>query len=227
MEISFGAIDDLGVGRRARESELATLDRDGFVVVPALLGEADLATLRLEFERLVEKDPGSRRHELGNRRTKAPRDNAGFAVCWCHRVVLDAAAHLLGPTFQVGDVDLRDPEPGGGVQRLHPDHGDVPVPGITATWFLDAFTPQNGATRMLPRSHVEPPRASPVPIPGAEVPMEGEVVAIGPAGSLLVRDARLYHAGGRNSTKAMRRSAPVFFQHDIPEPASDPDAVSG
>jgi hypothetical protein len=59
--------------------------------------------------------------------------------------------------------------------------------------------------------------ASEIPIPGTETPIPGEVVAVGPAGSLLVRDARLFHAGGRNATKTHRRSAFVFFQHDIPD----------
>jgi len=133
-------------------------------------------------------------------------------------VVLDAAAHILGSTFEVGNVDLRDPNPGVGEQRLHPDHGATPVPGVTATWFIDAFAANNGATRVLPGSHRSgAPSGSEVPIPGTEVPTPGEVVAVGAAGSLLLRDARLFHAAGRNSTTGHRRSAFVFYQHDIPD----------
>lgn len=47
--------------------------------------------------------------------------------------------------------------------------------------------------------------------------MPGEEVATGPAGSVLLRDARLFHGGGRNATDNPRRSALVFFQHEIPE----------
>ncbi len=218
IEISLDGADELAVGRRATTGELAALDEHGFVVIPALLADAEVEPLQAEFERLVAGDERSTLHELGTRRTKATNDNDVFAVCWRHRVVLDAAAHVLGSTFPVGHVDLRDPVPGHGQQRLHPDHGPTPVPGITATWFLDAFTADNGATRLLSGSHRAPPPSSEVPIPGTEVPVADEVVVVGPLGSLLVRDARLFHAAGRNSTAGSRRSALVFYQHDIPVP---------
>ena len=161
------------MGRRATADELAALDERGFCVVPALLSDAEVKTLNTEFERLVAEDPESRRYELGTRRAKGDNDNDVFAVCWRHRVVLDAAMHTLGSTFEVGRVDFRDPSPSHGEQRHHPDHGPTPVPGITATWYLDAL-----------------------------------------------RDARLFHAGGRNTSGGPRRSAFVFYQHDIPDGVS-------
>jgi hypothetical protein len=218
LEIRLDRAEEIGVGRRATTEELAALDERGFVIVPALLADEDVDLLRAEFERLVAEDAQSRRHELGTRRAKATSDNDVFAPCWRNRVVLDAAAHILGSTFEVGNVDLRDPSPGYGEQRLHPDHGATPVVGVTATWFIDAFGADNGATRVLPGSHRSGALwGSEVPIPGTEVPIPGEVVVVGAAGSLLLRDARLFHAAGRNSTTGHRRSAFVFYQHDIPD----------
>jgi hypothetical protein len=218
LEIRVDRAGEIGVGRRATTNELAALDERGFVIVPALLADEDVDRMRTEFERLVAEDAQSRLQERGTRRAKVTSDNDVFAVCWRNRVVLDAAAHLLGSTFEVGKVDLRDPNPGYGEQRLHPDHGESPVPGVTATWFIDAFATDNGATRILPGSHRSgAPFGSEVPIPGTELPTPGEVVAVGPAGSLLLRDARLFHAAGRNSTTGHRRSAFVFYQHDIPD----------
>ena len=218
IEIRVDRVAEIALGRRATTGELAALDEHGFVVVPALLSRAEVDVLDAEFERLVAEDPQSRRHELGTRRAKGDNEDEAFAVCWRHRVVLDAAVHVLGSTFEVGRIDLRDPNPGHGEQRHHPDHGQTPVPGITATWYLDAFTADNGATRILPGSHRSGvPWATEIPIPGTEAPIPGEVIAVGPAGSLLLRDARLFHAAGRNSTKSPRRSAFVFYQHDIPD----------
>jgi hypothetical protein len=217
MKIRLDRREEIGLGRPATTDELAALDEQGFVVVPSLLPDAEVEMLTAEFERLVASDPQSMRHELGTRRAKAENDNDAFAVCWRHRVVLDAAVQILGSIFEVGRIDLRDPRPGCGEQRLHPDHGPTPVAGITATWFLDAFTADNGATRVMPGSHRSPPQATEVPIPDTETPVAGEGLAIGPAGSLLLRDARLFHAAGRNSTTRPRRSAFVFYQHDIPD----------
>lgn len=184
------------MGRSTASGGLTSgLDETGFVVVPALLSDAELEVLTSEFERLVAKDPDARRHELGTRRAHVGNENEVFALCWRHRAVLDATAHVLGPKFEVGGVDLRDPNPGYGQQRHHPDRGDTPVPGITATWFLDAFTEDNGATRVLPGSHLSAaPWGSNGEAPDADTRISGEVVAVGPAGSVLLRDARLLHA---------------------------------
>lgn len=218
LDIDVSRFDDVAVGRGATIDELSALDDQGFVVVPALLPEEEVGLLRAEFERLVVEDPQSKIKERGTRRAKGTNDNEVLAVCWRHRVVLDCAAHILGATFQCSLVDLRDPNPGCGEQRLHPDHGPTPVPGITATWFLDSFTDANGATRLLPGSHRSPPSSAEVPIPDTENPVAGEILALGPPGSLLVREARLFHAGGRNATTETRRSAFVFYQHELPDP---------
>jgi hypothetical protein len=216
FEIRDDRLEEIGIGRRATPEEIRALDEQGFVVIPELLTSADVEVLVTDFERLIATDPEARQHELGTRRTQARSDVDAFAICWRHRVVLDAASHLLGAVFQVGHVDLRDPTPGHGEQRLHPDHGPTPLPGVTATWFLDAWSDTNGATRVLPGSHHSPPVSSEVPIPATETPGPGEVVVVGPPGSLLLRDARLFHAAGRNVTTEPRRAALIFYQHDIP-----------
>lgn len=160
-------------------SELDALDDKGFVVVPSLLPDEQVKLARVEFERLVAEDSRSSTRERGTRRAKANDDNETLAVCWRHRVVLDCAAHLLGPTFDVSLIDLRDPDPG--------------------------------------CSHRSPPLSSEVPIPATENRVPGEIVALDPPGSLLVRDPRLF-PGRRNTTSETRRSAFVFYQHDLPEP---------
>jgi hypothetical protein len=218
LTIRADRIDEIARGRHVTAEELAALDQEGFVLLPALLSAEDVDLLGAAFDRLVAADPQSRLHELGTRRAKGENDDDALAVCWRHRALLGAAEHVLGSTFQVGHVDLRDPSPGHGEQRHHPDHGPTPVPGITATWYVDAFTVDNGATRVLPGSHRTGfPGAVEIPVPGTETPVPGEVSTTGPAGSLLLRDARLFHAGGRNTTEAPRRSAFVFCQHDIPD----------
>lgn len=218
LQVSMDRADEIACGRSALSDELMrALEDDGFVVVSAILSGAELDVLTSEFERLIATDPEARRHELGTRRTHVSNDNEAFAMCWRHRVAFDAAAHVLGPTFEVGGVDLRDPAPGYGQQRHHPDHGDVPVPGITATWYLDDFTEENGATRVLPGTHRSgAPWGPEGEAPKANTPIPGEVVAVGRAGSVLLRDARLFHAAGQHRTGHARRSALVFYQHDIP-----------
>ena len=205
--LSPSVVDSIAVGRGASADELAALDRDGYVVVPSLLDDDEVAALADGFERLLALDAQATRHELGTRRTHATNDDPVFAVCWRHRVAIDAAAHVIGSdTFEVGHVDLRDPRPTHGEQALHGDHGDDPVAGLTVTWFIDPFTVDNGATLVVPGSHHG--------AAGDAVPV------IGPAGSVLLRDARLLHGGAHNDTSGTRRSALVFYQRDMPPPTS-------
>jgi hypothetical protein len=213
VDVRAEELDALALGDRgATAGELAALDVLGYVVVPEVLSAVELERLRGEFERLVAGDPDARTHELGTRRARSTNDNEIFAVCWRHRIVLDAAAHLLGPRFQAGHGDLRDPEPGGGVQAFHPDHGEERVPGLTVTWFLDDVTEANGPTRLVPGSHLRSTRPAGA---GRKDPVDGELPAVGPAGSVLLRDARLYHGAARNLTRGSRRAVLAFFQHDL------------
>jgi hypothetical protein len=211
MEIRRAEIDGLPLGRRGlRADEIAHLDEEGFVVIPSLLHQREIDPLIVEFEQRMADEPTAHTEERGCRRAVAVGDV--FDVCWRHRAVLDAATHILGDHFQVGGVGLRDAQPGGGHQKLHPDYGATPAIGLVATWFFDDFTIENGATRVLPGSHrstVAPPGA------GNLEPVAGEVIAVGLAGSVLLRHAYLFHAGGRNATDAPRRAGLVFFLHEL------------
>lgn len=113
-EITLSGVNELALGRHASTEELTALDERGYVVVPALLSEDDVERLRTEFDRLVAEDPRAKVDELGTLRAKGTIDNEALALCWRHRVVLESAAHVIGTTFHVSQVHLRDPNPGNG-----------------------------------------------------------------------------------------------------------------
>jgi ectoine hydroxylase-related dioxygenase (phytanoyl-CoA dioxygenase family) len=102
----------------------------------------------------------------------------------------------------------RDPLAGHGAQGLHMDDlprasGD-PWALLTALWLLDDFSADNGATRLVPGSHLRP---GPVPKgftdPAARHP--DQLVVQAPAGSLLLFNGHLWHAGTANASGARRR----------------------
>ena len=67
-------------------------------------------------------------------------------------------AHVLGPKFKLSSLNARSAEPlGDGGQPLHVDSGAVPDDSgywvCNSVWMLDDFTPENGATRVVPGSH--------------------------------------------------------------------------
>lgn len=104
--------------------------------------------------------------------------------------------------------------------RLIPDY----VTNMGATIALDDFTEENGATMFLPGSHTR-----------AEQPSEEEFErdsqqVIAPAGSVFFFNARLWHAGGDNTTSDWRHALtlnmcrPYMKQRiDIPRAMADVD----
>ena len=114
---------------------------------------------------------------------------------------------VLGPSFQMSVATAMCPDPGVDPQGLHQDDGHYPLPRPRPPFIantliaLDDFSESNGATRLVPKSHrwTHPVKQE-----------EDFIFAEMPAGSLLVFDGALWHAGGGNSTKDKRRRSINF-----------------
>jgi ectoine hydroxylase-related dioxygenase (phytanoyl-CoA dioxygenase family) len=98
------------------------------------------------------------------------------------------------------------------------------VTNVGATIALDAFTEENGATWFLPRSHsrLDPPSESEF--------RAGARRFMAPAGSMLLFNARLWHAGGENRTGRWRHALTINMcrpwmkqRLDIPRAMADQD----
>jgi ectoine hydroxylase-related dioxygenase (phytanoyl-CoA dioxygenase family) len=120
--------------------------------------------------------------------------------------VLELMERLLGTGFLLSNIDANIAGPGGRPMFLHADQSYVPAPWpwpfplvANVMWMLDDFTPENGATRIVPGSH----RLGHGP-DGAEGIPES-VPVCGPAGTAMVFDGRLWHQTGANVTAGERR----------------------
>jgi ectoine hydroxylase-related dioxygenase (phytanoyl-CoA dioxygenase family) len=122
-------------------------------------------------------------------------------------LVLTLMDHLLGFGFLLSNIDANIAGPGGQPMFMHADQSFVPPPWpwpfplvANAMWMLDDFTPENGATRIVPGSH----KLGYGPGTDGKVPPDGEPVC-GPAGTAMVFDGRLWHQTGANVTEDERR----------------------
>lgn len=70
---------------------------------------------------------------------------------------------------------------------------------------LDDFTPANGATLLLPGSHLKDEN------PKDDYFLNNAIKATGQAGDILLWNSNLYHASGTNKTTKVRRSLPITF----------------
>jgi ectoine hydroxylase-related dioxygenase (phytanoyl-CoA dioxygenase family) len=84
-------------------------------------------------------------------------------------------------------------------------------------WMLDDFTPDNGATRMIPGSHKWGRRPQDV----LDDPMAShpdETLLTGKAGCIAVMNAHMWHGGTANRTSAPRLAMHAFYcRRDKPQ----------
>jgi len=132
-----------------------SLERDGYLLVPSLLGDTVIARMTSRLAEVVrhtvaawDADPAPDIVELGVVHAKLDLADPGFAPCCDHPLLAQTATAVLGPDWHLGALSLRAPLPGCGHQGLHPDFEQRRTKGrwqtLSAMWCITAFTPDNG-----------------------------------------------------------------------------------
>jgi hypothetical protein len=184
------------------------LDREGFFLAPNALDGAWVERLHLAFAGAPVQDNGTQHVAI----SAATPDREAWLELARHPVFLAAASHVLVGAFRVGDPHGRNPLPGYGQQGLHADWMErtpsSPYIVVTAIWMLDDFTTANGATRIVPGTHLVP-RAITKSLgqPLAHHPKER--IVTGAAGSVLLLNGHVWHSGTKNESSAPRRAAQI------------------
>ncbi|TDO46536.1 phytanoyl-CoA dioxygenase PhyH [Kribbella sp. VKM Ac-2571] len=213
------ALRDLGVTDDVlTQDEKDQLDRDGFLPLQGILTAEEVAAINERLAELtaaegdragleVHQERGTDR--LADLVNKDPR----FEVCFSHPRVLAAMRHVLGE-FKLSSLNSRAALPGEGHQGLHADFGHPVQPGeyevCNSIWLLDDFTPENGATRVVPGSH----RRGTMPgdemlDPAADHP--DQIQLTGQAGTVVIFNSHLWHGGTQNRTDNPRRALHSYF----------------
>lgn len=118
-------------------------------------------------------------------------------------VVLDILKAVIGWPALLGNISANITAPGSEGGMWHQDQLFVPKPwpaepqGINFAWLLDDFTESNGATEVVPSSHLDQD-IDPSSLDKRAVPV------IAPAGTLMIIDSRLYHRTGSNMSPSPR-----------------------
>ena len=208
--------------------EKRSLDENGYLPLPGILTPAEVQAFRSRLQTLemeegeeagkeVHQEAGTAR--LANLVNKDPI----FDLCWTHPKVLAAISHVLGGDLKLSSLNTRAALPGEGLQALHTD-GPQQIPGIAPSpadsskrfyacnsiWLLSDFTPENGATRLVPGSHKSglDPRKH---LDDPQAPHPDEVLVLGKAGTVYVFNAQTWHGGTVNRTSEPRRAVHCFF----------------
>ena len=122
-----------------------------------------------------------------------------------HPAALRLVKSVLGWPALLGNLSANITGPGGGEMVLHADQIFVPEPwpadaqGCNVAWCVDDFTADNGATCVVPGSHL----LRRLPQPDEHV---DAVPLVAPAGTMVVFESRLWHRTGFNRTANQRRA---------------------
>ncbi len=194
------------------------MDRQGFTILPDIIEPAWRAELARAFDQLSAEEGGDRAGaEVGlvpGVRRLADLVNKGevFDPVYLHANLLHAVWRVLQRPFKLHSLNGHDPLPGHGQQHLHTDWGGdrTAFHVVNSMWMLDEFTADNGATRVVPGTHLLPQKLDEY-VEDRLAPRDDQVQLLAPAGSMGIFNGSLWHSCSNNNTRAKRRTLHCAF----------------
>ena len=199
----------------ALASHLDRLRTDGYTIVLDAF-DADMAAAldadidRLERELGIERGTNGFEGRATTRVYNLLAHGPLYQQVALHPVVLPLIDAVLGDGCLVSTLSSITIHPGETAQPIHADDQVIglakPHRAVVANsmWAITDFTEENGATRIIPGSHLNDHS----PTYGQHYP---SICAEMPRGSILVWDGSLWHGGGANTTDTPRRGLAMNY----------------
>lgn len=212
------------LGDRSFSDWKAEFDARGFVIIENVLTPAQVEALRAALAPYIEGGKSGRNDFEGfrtNRVYAMLAKSPVFADLAIHPLALAFAEAELGPTCLLSACLAINLQPGETVQPWHFDDAGGPRPrkayGVSCFWAIDDTTDLNGATEVIPGSHLwgevaidgaigpgsftDPTLRDGKGDPGAR---SDSVKLVMPSGSLAIAKGTLVHRGGANRSDRPR-----------------------
>ena len=197
------------------------------MILENFMSPALLHGLRTRVEELFEiegQNAGSEfRQEAGTRRLANLVDKGElFREMIVAPRILEYVASVIGPDFKLSSLNARSANPHSeSDQPLHADMGGIPDEQgywvCNTVWLLDDFTPDNGATRVVPGTHLLKRLPQDV-LADVCAPHPAQKLVLGKAGTVVVMNAHAWHGGTANRTASPRRALHGFYcRRDKPQ----------
>lgn len=214
------------------EAQKMQMDEEGYIILPTLLSTSEVEQVIARVEALWQEEgeaAGQENYIEAGVRRLANLANKGdiFRKLFAHPLVLAAAETVMGPDVRLSMLNAREVPPQADIAK-QPFHSDTDNSGLpdekgfyscTAIWMLDDFTPENGATRIIPKTHLSYKVPKQV-MSDTYASHPDEIALTGKAGDVGVFNGHCWHAGGLNQTKNPRRAILAhYLRADIPRPA--------
>jgi ectoine hydroxylase-related dioxygenase (phytanoyl-CoA dioxygenase family) len=191
----------------AADERAEAIRRDGYVVVRDLLSPREVAEIKASLA------PWLRGRRMGRNDFEGFRSERVYALLAKaqpvariveHPDVLAVIDRLLRPHYRLSACLAIQVHPGETPQGWHADDAYVPLArprpmmGVSAIWAFDEFTDDNGATELIPGSHLWGPAEQ------AEADDRRAVKVLMPPGSAVIFAGTLVHRGGAHRGTATR-----------------------
>jgi len=200
----------------SREAILEVMARDGAAIISGVIDANCISEITAEVGPYIDRTPMGGDDFTGRQTQRTGALVARVPSCRplvVNRQVVDAAAEFLKPFTDKIILHLTQTiyiHPGQGAQTLHRDRlawgTQMPLsiePQFNTIWALTDFTADNGATRVVPGSHLWDwnQRAEPEQIVQAEMQ----------AGSVLLYTGSVLHSGGQNNSQQSRLGLNITY----------------
>lgn len=201
------------------DEEIQDLDQQGYLPLPAVMSPEEVSAMRERAQELMAEEGEAAGSEFRTERGAVRLANLVdkdplFEICFTHPRVLAALNHVLKGDFKLSSLNGRASVPGDGLQAFHADWDTGVDPNdfqvCNSIWLLVDFTAENGATRVVPGSH----RSGKIPSDVMDNPWEKhpeEILLTGSAGTVVIFNSHLWHAGTTNHTDTPRYALHSYF----------------
>jgi ectoine hydroxylase-related dioxygenase (phytanoyl-CoA dioxygenase family) len=208
---------------RSFESWRDEFDRRGYLVFERVLSLDTVTAIRAALAPHLARDLKGRNDFEGERTNRVyalMAKSPVFAELAIHPLALAFAEAELGESCLLSALLAINLHPGETVQPWHTDDGSAKIPrprpalGISTFWAIDDTTEQNGATEIIPGSHVwdgEVIRGAVMPADFTHRSVDRDtgdrpdaVKLVMPSGSLAITKGTLWHRGGANRSDRPR-----------------------
>lgn len=195
----------------------AAVRRDGAAIIDKAVDEGVIDHLMRETRPFVDATPYGNDGFSGRRTRRTGSLIARSKASWrlaAHPAVLGVCDHILGvdgTNYQLHLTQVIDIGAGEPAQQIHRDQwawNFFPFPSgfeveISTIWAMHDFTDENGATRVVPTSHLWDDGRT--PSHDDSVPAEME------KGSVLVYTGSVFHGGGANRSDRSRTAVNIDY----------------
>jgi hypothetical protein len=206
--------DILAAGTALSSDAARELHERGFVVLPGPVKPTEMERVANAYDAMLESASGNDVHTGSTTTRVNDFVNRGdeFDCLYVFPPLLEACCRIIGGTFKLSSLHARTLRPHTPAQELHVDvdraSADWPLVGFIL--MLDEFRPDNGATRFVSGSHRWPNKPDSV-MTDTRADYDGQLLATGPAGSLIVFNGSTWHGHAANMSDGSRRSIQGAF----------------